>query len=106
MNKDNLDPEKSLCWTCKHGLCLKQEEHANLSHTGFPGNSGNNTPDYLPSNVFDEAQGGGEELERHEIRSTKVCSICHYIPPGRADIPPTINIAVITQCNRYEEEIN
>lgn len=98
-----LDATKSLCWTCKWGLCVKQEEVADLHHVGEMDFEQGGLPgiDALLSEENHHGHGGG--MHQH-ISATKICCICHYTPPGRNDIQPTIQISRISQCNRYEKD--
>jgi hypothetical protein len=101
-NKNNLSAKKSLCYTCKHGLCIAQQMHAQV--LGEITEQEVESEDLLDI-PWDDGTEPASEIPHgmQHLQMDRVCSLCYYNPPGRTD-PPTINAAVITDCNRYERD--
>jgi hypothetical protein len=98
-----LDAEKSLCYTCKYGMCIQEEE---LQHI---------IPQIaeLPNTRFvDEEEdmfGVGEEEiiqgEHMHFVAKRVQAICYWRPYNVKDAPP-VRVGEVSQCSRYDNGTN
>lgn len=93
--KENTDARTSKCWTCKHGLCISENETSKLYHGGSQ----------EQSDIFDISSEYEESEEvkivEHTVEETKVKAICYWRPPTIKNSPPIL-VAYIKQCNRHE----
>jgi hypothetical protein len=107
MKKPNA--KKSLCWTCKHGLCIQETEQEHIAYVNDPivGNQ-SREDDYglnLDSLLAGEPAGDqGDELQEHLVEHERVRTVCYY-QPGERDTPP-IAMSNVAQCNRYVKQDN
>ena len=113
MNDDNtndVNAEKSLCWKCQYGICVKESEtervyHANMR--GLPGGGG--IPGQEQFGIFDEMpfkDGDNEEdpeLIEHTIEHERIKTICFWKPEGTGASPPIL-VSKVDQCSRFEEK--
>lgn len=89
----NLDPTKSLCYTCKYGLCMLQQSEVRIS--------GNITLEGHEEESF----GGLELPQEHEHfhNETKICGLCYWCPKETKMDSPIILTASVQKCSRYEK---
>jgi hypothetical protein len=97
MSEEQTNAEKSLCWTCKYGLCLQEVEQQTMVHDAL---------DEMPpaANPFDDPGFEEEHKEPaphvHHISASRVQAICFWRPATVPNSPP-IRVSEVRQCNRY-----
>lgn len=100
-----LDAKTSLCWTCKHGLCVQETGIQTMMHEP--------TVDKMqPKDVLDSfgefeddelTEGPSVEMPILEhVTVHSVQAICYWRPPTVQNSTP-IRVSQVTQCNRYEK---
>ena len=95
---DKLDPKNSKCWTCKHGICIRQTEHEIIRNK--PRIVQEEIPEY-----FDQP----EELElqevEHNLAKEGVYALCYWRPDGiDPKVVTSIEVQFVSECNRYEHD--
>lgn len=91
MNNE-LKIEQSLCWRCKHGICIQESERElmlPMMEEDRPQESWRDT-----SNEINE---GPTLIEHNRIRA-----ICFWKPDGIKESPPII-VGNIQKCSRFNE---
>jgi len=88
------DAEKSMCWTCKFGICVRETEIEKMYH---PAPEGEKTSD-----VFDFQEEPTPEIIEHIIEHKRVKTICYWRPDNIQQSPPIL-IGKVEQCNRYKK---
>lgn len=109
---DEINAEQSLCWKCKHGLCVKESETERVYHANMRGMPGMPPPSGAEGGfgIFEEMsfqEGGdedeGEELIEHTIEHERIKTICYWRPAGVENSPPIL-VSKVQQCSRFEEK--
>lgn len=111
--ESTIDAETSLCWKCKHGICVKETEQERIYHAnmrglpGFGNLGGPQPPGADQFGIFEEApfreQSDEEpELLEHTVEHERVKTICFWRPAG-VQSPPILT-ANVQQCNRFEQQ--
>lgn len=86
-----LQPRDSKCWTCKHGMVLKDREIQTFVQPGtVPGNSFTEEPE----------QPG---LSSISIDMNKVRSVCFWRSAATQGMISPLVFNVVTECSRYEQ---
>lgn len=110
MNESDKEPgaEQSLCWNCKHGMCIRETHEEHLLNLGgmMPGmgspRPGGDDPfgiqGEMPFNQGEEGGIPGQIIEHEHIRA-----VCYWRPEGLQNVPPIL-LGVIQQCNRFEKK--
>ena len=87
--------DKSLCWTCKFGLCVRQSEKAVIVSSGEE-----------PENEWD-AEKIKSPPSHAEISSEGYVSLCYWRPTfmnlGKDSTVHPIQFEEVHECNRYEK---
>ena len=93
-----ITAKNSLCWTCKHGICVQEQQQDKLYHP--TGNIHKEEPNGWLDNDPDE-----EEVEVLEqiIETNKPKTICFWRPNDTPNSIPML-MAFIASCNRYEKQ--
>jgi hypothetical protein len=91
---DEPKAEKSLCWTCKFGLCVQETERERFVH---PGPQGEPDGDVFGA-PFNEPEG--LDIVEHTIVHERVKTVCFWKPEGVTQSPPIL-VAVVSKCNRF-----
>lgn len=104
MNDESMNAQASMCWTCKHGLCIKESEQERLYN--FRGVPGQQEPDANQFGLFGETPYGEDneeaaELVEHTVENERIKTICFWRPEGM-NAPPIL-VANVLQCNRHEK---
>lgn len=101
MNKNQLNAEDSLCWKCKFGLCVREQETERVYHAGMRNmNSDDDFPNMFEEMTLDEETGEQEFIE-HIVEHQRIKTVCHWKPPGTENSPPIL-VCKVHQCNRFE----
>lgn len=102
------DATKSLCYTCKHGLCFKQNESATIQHMGMPPGMGGppqSEDELSPFEMFEQQNEASQQGPMsHEIEMQRVISQCYYQVEGFESDTPFIHLGIVNDCNRHEED--
>lgn len=90
--------DKSLCWTCKFGLCVRQSEKAVLISGGEePSEPADSWQDEKPKSPPGQA----------EIHSEGYVSLCYWRPTflniGKDTPVHPVQFEEVHECNRYEK---
>ena len=111
MNESNEDDEprveQSLCWTCKHGMCIREVHQEHLLNLGGlpgmqPGPPRGEDPFGIQGDMpFNNQQGEG--IEGQIVEHEHIRSVCFWRPSTIKDAPPLL-IGFIKQCNRFEKQ--
>jgi len=105
MDNSKIDPSESKCWTCKHGLCMLQENTSYIE-ANFP--LGGIMPGFLDNSSEPQIDWDGDEVEEEEddgpkkVVESRVCSMCFWSPGGPLE-SPIITSAIVRQCSKYEK---
>jgi hypothetical protein len=93
--EQELSAKESLCWTCKHGLCIRETELK--SFYGSPDQK-------EEENIFESAPKNEDEEEIQEVilPSTKLRTTCFWRPDSVENAPPII-LSKIEECSRYSK---
>lgn len=88
--------KNSLCWTCKHGMCVKEtSKELMLPMIESQGKA-------EVKEVWQEPEAEPEimpiDVERDSIKA-----ICFWRPASVPDAPPIL-VAEVKECNRYEKQ--
>lgn len=105
MDNNKLDPTKSKCHSCKHGLSTLQENTAFIE-ANFPMGGGPPGMFDAPDEPHIDWDGDAEEDEDSEpkkIVESRLCSMCYWHPSGQAPEAPIIHVALVKECSRYEK---
>lgn len=84
--EEALNPQKSLCWKCKHGMALHESETQTFMQPGI-----------VPGNPF-EGQGDEPGINQVSLEMDKVRSVCFW----NAKFSPLV-FGRVTECSRYED---
>lgn len=100
-----VDAKKSLCWTCKHGLCLQETESQTMLHEPLP----RPPQQSATADIFEQFEekekpeqedDGGPIVEHVTLR--RIQAICFWLPANIQNTHP-IRVSEVTQCNRHEK---
>lgn len=80
-----LNPRDSLCWNCKHGMVLHENDLQTFMQPGI-----------VPGNPF-EGQKEEEGVSTVSFEIKKIRSVCFW----RANLSPLV-FNKVTECNRFE----
>lgn len=101
MNEANDEPnaQQSLCWNCKHGMCIRETHQEHLLNFGMPGMPPrqDDDPFEMPFNQED-GDALGHIVEHEHIRS-----VCFWRPDTIKDAPPIL-IGFIKECSQFEKK--
>jgi len=102
--QEKPDAKKSLCWNCKHGMCVQETQRNHLIHGGMP----NFPPQQEDMGGFNIDSFGEDETEdpgivEHVIEEETVKCICFWRPEGVEHAPP-IAVAHVDECNRFQKD--
>lgn len=90
--------KQSLCWTCKHGVCVK-ETSKELMMPMMEADA--------PTEVKEIWQESEEQkmpqLMPVDIERESIKAICFWRPQHIQDAPPIL-VANVKECNRYEKQ--
>ena len=109
----SLNARRSLCWKCKHGLCVLETEQERVVHTnmhlldgppqpGIPDDDPFGIKDQMPYKEPSELDEGGGLVE-HTIEHSRVKTVCYWTPESVTESPP-IGMCNVRQCSRFEEK--
>lgn len=99
----DINPKDSLCYSCKHGLCILQEANAIL-RSNFPLLGDEEESEFDEPWLPEEEES--EEDNVKKITEQRVASLCFYTPnPGKGE-SSMLNTAIVKVCNRYEKDEN
>jgi hypothetical protein len=101
MSDETLDPEKSLCWQCKHGLCIKESERQTVIHQGMTPIDEEPQELHHPFEIVPDEETE-ESTNVHEIDISRVAGVCYWSPAGKAVTP--VKVGQVNRCNRFEED--
>jgi hypothetical protein len=100
MSKEADKSTKPLCWSCKHGICVKQTSFDLVPQM----------PEMpSPETTIEEPWQKGEQESKDpaknfiEVTVTKYMTVCYWCPAkaGAKGIP--IQFDLVTECSRYEK---
>lgn len=97
MSEQQTNAEKSLCWTCRYGLCLQEVEQQTMVHDAL--DEGPQSIDPFADPGFEEPKESAPHV--HHISASRVQAICFWRPATVPNSPP-IRVSEVKQCNRYE----
>lgn len=100
------DAKKSLCWTCKFGLCVQEKEQANLAYIDSEVGHTEDNDEYGLGidNLLGDSSPDPAELREHVVEHERVKTICFYRNDNRDT--PIVAMSHILKCNRYQNENN
>jgi hypothetical protein len=87
----------SLCFHCKHGICVKETEVEKLYQPQKPVQE----PDGDIFGQFKEQSEDEESLIEHTIENDRVKAVCYWRPAGIESPPILMN--QVSECNRFEK---
>ena len=97
MNEEQIEPidaHKSLCWTCKYGICVRESEIERTVHP-IPGEQ---------KDIFDQPANSDEiDMIEHLIEHKRARTVCYWRPDTIQQLQPMI-FGKVEQCNRYEKD--
>lgn len=96
-----LDAKASLCWTCKHGLCVQETGRQTQVHESFPEEPSQPNEALDPFGEFGDETPPEVPTVAH-ITVHSVQAICYWRPPTAQNSLP-IRVSEVIQCNRYEK---
>jgi len=96
MNEQQPDAEKSLCWGCKHGMCIRELHQEHLLQMG--GQRGDDPFGMQSEDDDDLPEAVGHMVEHEHVRTT-----CFWRPEGVLNVPPLL-FGFIKQCSRFQAE--
>lgn len=101
MSSKKLNAKSSLCWTCKHGLCIQEQEEEKILSGVMTGMPEDNFMDPFDASTDEEVSTNGvvEQIIEHE----RIKTICFWRPEQIKDSPPVL-AAKVSQCNRFEAQ--
>jgi hypothetical protein len=85
----------SLCWNCKHGICIKETEQELMMPMEAP--SQHEVKEIWQTT--EEKPGGMMPIA---IEQDRIKAICFWRPSHIKDAPPIL-VANVKQCNRFEK---
>jgi len=97
MNSENQDTDatNSVCWKCKHGICVAESEMEPVFQLGgMP-------PDPSAVDIFEGTPYGEDQSEETVIEHKRIKAVCFWKPLGLEKSPPIL-VANVKQCNRFE----
>lgn len=97
LSEQELNAKESICWKCKHGLCISESE---LRSVYGPGEE---KAQNIFSSETDEEPASEEDMQELIIPSSKVRTICFWKPEFISVAPP-IMLSLVNECNRFEEK--
>lgn len=101
MNESNDEPraEESLCWTCKHGMCIRETHQEHLLGLGMM--RGMNPAQGEDPFAIQGEQFNQDEPVEHIVEHEHIRSVCFWRPVMIKDAPPLL-IGFIKQCSKFE----
>ena len=104
MGSEKIDAEKSLCWKCKHGVCVQETEQEFLLHSGMTGDCPGELPEFdLGIEGFGE-EPESAELSEHVIEHERVKTVCFWLAPNAKEPTPILG-AKVTKCSGFELDV-
>jgi len=95
-----LDAKRSLCWTCKHGMCVQETESQTMLHDPLPGPPPQKPDIFTQFEEPSTQDDNGPLLEHVTLR--RIQAMCFWRPSNVSNAPP-LRVSEITQCNRHEK---
>lgn len=92
---DDLKAEQSLCWKCKHGICVRESARDIMVPMSSEATTDSNDSWKPP----EESQDGVPAIFEHD----QVKAICFWKPFGVTTNTEPIIVANVKQCNRFEK---
>lgn len=102
MNKE-IDAEKSLCWQCKFGVCVQENEQEKVYQPNLGGMSSRPIEDTFSEPSFEEEREVDNDIIEHTIEHERVKTICFWRPDTTKESPPIL-VAKVLKCNRFAKE--
>jgi hypothetical protein len=100
--KDPVKLTVPLCWTCKHGICVKQTSAELIPP--MPTMAGHEEAPQEPWQKSDAAEANKDnDKQLMEVTYTKFVTICYWKPTKTSMAVPT-QFDFISECSRYEKK--
>ena len=99
-----LNARESLCWNCKHGICVHENEEQKVYHKGMSLPTDENPFEIDEGPEFQE-QSEPDEIIEHDIEQARVKAICFWRPQNSASDHPIV-VATVKQCNRFQKQLD
>lgn len=100
LSDKELNAKESICWKCKHGLCISETE---LRSIYGPGEEKEKNI-FITEDEEEEEVSPEEDMQELIIPSSKVRTICFWKPESIGVAPP-IMLSLVNECNRFEEKM-
>jgi len=90
--EEDVTPQQSRCWTCRHGMTLQENDVQIFMQ-----------PEMIQGNPFDGDNAESPGVSQISIDIQKVRSVCFWrSQPGQSIVSPLV-FNVVTECSRYEK---
>jgi hypothetical protein len=94
----NDEAKLSLCWNCKHGICIKETEQELMMPMEAP------QKEREVKEIWEAAdEKPPQDMMPIAIEQDRIKAICFWRPPHIKDAPPIL-VANVKQCSRFEKK--
>lgn len=93
------DAKRSLCWNCKHGICVKETTQEIVLPPMMDGRHEHEVREEWQEQSTEQSA----DMTPIAIEQDRVKAICFWRPAHIKDAPPIL-VANIQQCNRFEKK--
>lgn len=94
----------SLCWTCKFGMCIREQENQRVvaEQPQFGDGLDENPFDMDAGEPYTDMPDDSAVMEERvqELTFERVNAICYWKPQGETGLP--VRVAAVKECNQYE----
>jgi hypothetical protein len=90
-DEEELTPQDSKCWNCKHGMVLFEKDLQTFVQSGV-----------VPGNQFD-GEDDKPGFTQMSVDLSKVRSVCFWRSQTGQQIVSPLVFNVVTECSRYED---
>jgi len=100
-NNKGLDAKCSLCWKCKFGICIQEQEQEDAYLVGDGQPRQRSEFEAFETPYEEENEESSELIQTVEHKRVK--AICYW-KPEQVEVSPPILVANVKQCSRFEQK--